>query len=170
MSETDIKPQDGIIPESEVIEETVVEETTETPAVEGAEEVVEDTVPKSQFNQVLARAKRAEADVKKLKSTKPAETITQTPMSEDVMDSRILKSQGMSDELLSELKVVAKLRGKTMIECQEDPIFVAIKEAAKKVKLPASRGSVPVKKVKDFNTSNLSDAEHKAMWKEAQGK
>ena len=168
MSETDIKPQDGTNPEPEVVEETVAEETTETPAQEVTEETVEDTVPKSQFNQVLARAKKAEAALKGAK--KPSETITQTTLSEDVVDSRILKSQGMSDELLSELKTIAKLRNKTMMECQEDPIFLAVKEAAKKVKLPASRGSAPVKKSKDFNTTNLSEAEHKAMWREQQGR
>lgn len=170
MSETDIKPQDGTNPEPEVVEETVAEETTETPAQETTEEVVSDTVPKSQFNQVVARAKKAETELKKLKSAKPLETITQPTLSEDVVDSRILKSQGMSDELLSELKTIAKLRGKTIMECQEDPIFLAVKEAAKKVKLPAARGSAPVKKSKDFNTTNLSEAEHKAMWREQQGR
>jgi hypothetical protein len=171
MSETDITPQEGTNPEPEVVEDTVAEETNETPAQEETETVVADTVPKSQFNQVLARAKKAEAELKRTKSapTKTADT-TSAPLSEDVVDSRILKSQGMADELLSELKTIAKLRGKTMMECTEDPIFLAIKEAAKKVKLPASRGSAPVKKAKDFTSKGLTPEEHKALWRESQGR
>lgn len=175
MSETDIKPQEGTNPEPEVVEDTVAEETNETPAQVETDEVVEDTVPKSQFNQVLARAKKAEAELKKTKSapTKTADT-TSAPLSEDVVDSRILKSQGMADELLSELKTIAKLRGKTMMECTEDPIFLALKEnhekEAKKVKLPAGRGSAPVKKAKDFSAKGLTPEEHKALWREAQGR
>lgn len=172
MSETDITPQEGTSPESEVIEETNAVETVETPAETETEEVVEDTVPKSQFNQVLARAKKAEAQLKGFKTpqAKAPAVVNNQVLSEDVVDSRILKSEGMSDELLSELKVIAKIRGKSMMDCKADPIFVAIKEAkdkeAKKVTLPASRGSGSVKKAKDFNTKGLTPEEHKALWRE----
>jgi len=174
MSQTDIKPQDGTIPESEVIEDTTEGETVETPAIEEDEEVAEDTVPRSQLNQVLARAKKAENDLRTLRGNKiePAKTITQ-PLSDDAVDARILKAGGMSDELLSELKVIAKLRGKPMLDCQTDPIFIALKEVkdkeSRKTSLPASRGSSSVKKSKDFKSGGLTDAEHKSMWREQNG-
>ena len=167
MSDTDITPQEGMNPESEVIEDTTVDETVETHA-EDSDETVEDSIPKSQFNQVLARAKKAEYELKAFKS-KPVAKVTSNAVSEVDIDSRVLKAQGMSDDLLSELKVIAQLRGKTMIECQTDPLFIALKanveEEAKRVKLPASRGSSSVKKTKDFNTPGLSEAEFKELWK-----
>lgn len=170
MSETDITPQEGMNPEPEVVEETVEGETTETPVVEESDNEGGDTVSRAQFNQVLARAKKAE---EKLKATpKPTSTknVNSTAIPDDVVDARILKSQGMKDELLSELKTIAKLRGKSILECQTDPIFLAIKEnaerEAKNTKLPASKGSAQIKKVKGFQTRGLSDADFKELWKE----
>jgi hypothetical protein len=168
--ENQVKPQDGTNPESEVIEETVAEETTETPA----EEVQEETVPKSQFNQVLARAKKAEDALKK---AKPAENITKSnSVSSEEVEVKILKVQGMSDDLINELRAVAVARGKGMIDSLNDPIFVAIKNEkeqqikAQKARLGASKGSAPVKKEKVINTPFISDDEHKQLWKEARDK
>lgn len=164
-------PQEGMSPESEVIEETVVEETTETPEIE---EVLEETVPKSQFNQVLARAKKAEDALKK----QPKENITnkQNSLSEEEVEVKILKSQGMTDDLIKDLKAVAKARGKSLIDSVNDSIFVAIKNEkeadgkAKKAKLGASKGSGIAKKEKDVNSVGLSDEDHKELWKQMRDK
>lgn len=165
-------PQEGMNPEPEVVEETVVEETTETPA----EETHEETVPKSQLAQVVARAKRAEAELRELKALKEKASngsITKTnSLSEEEVDAKILKSQGMADDLIQELKVIAKARGKSILDTLTDPIFTAIKQqketAAKeqKAKLGASKGSGSVKKEKSFNSAGLTDDEHKAMWRQ----
>lgn len=169
MDET-ITPQDGTNPESEVIEETTVEETVE----ETPEEVQEETVPKSQFNQVLARAKKAEEQLKKGITQNITNKTTANPSTED-MEAMVLKAQGMPNDLLDELKAVAKARGKTLLDSTTDPIFLAIKTQketetkALKAKLGASKGSSSVKKEKGINTPNLTDEEHKELWKQNRG-
>lgn len=162
-------PQEGTNPEPEVVEETVVEETTETPA----EETHEETVPKSQLAQVVARAKKAEAELKALKEKASNGSITKTnSLSEEEVDAKILKSQGMADDLIQELKVIAKARGKSILDTLTDPIFTAIKQQKEtqvkeqKAKLGASKGSGSVKKEKNFNSTGLTDEEHKAMWRQ----
>lgn len=161
--------QDATNPEVEVLEETTEEETVETPA----EVVQEETVPKSQFNQVLARAKKAEEALKK---NKPAENITnkQTTVPTDEVEEKVLLAQGMSEELMVDLKAVAKARGKGLIQSQNDPIFIAIKnekEAASKAakaRLGASKGSPVVKKAKEITSPGLSDEDHRQLWRDAQ--
>lgn len=172
MDET-ITPQEGMNPESEVIEETIEEETIETPDEVVVEESVE-TVPKSQFNQVLARAKKAEEALKK----QPKVNITnkQNSLSSEEVDKKILKSQGMSDDLIKELEAVANARGKSIFDAVNDPIFIAIKNEreqtvkAQKAKLGASKGSGTFKKGADLTSPGLSDSEHKELWKEARDK
>lgn len=129
--------------------------------------------------QVVARAKKAEAELKALKNT-PApqkENITNNnnPVNQEVIEETILRSQGLSDELLTELKALAKVRGTSLLATQLDPIFVKMKEVkdeetkAEKAKLSASRGSGQAKKAKDFTAQGLTQEEHKALWREQQG-
>ncbi len=168
----DVTPPEGTNQESEVIEETEAgEETTdETEAGEAK------TYTAEEFGQVLARAKKAEGLLKKV--PKPAQNITNKPAvpSDEIVEEKILKIQGMSDELISELKAVAKARGKSLIDSVNDPIFVAIKteretEAkAQKAKLGASKGSGSMKKEKAINSPGISDEDHKAMWREQRDK
>lgn len=112
------------------------------------------------------------------KATQPIQKTEQptTPvLSEEVVEVKILKSQGVSDELITQLKKIAKVNETGLIEAQADPYFVAYKdkleEDQKKAKasLGASRGSGSVKKGKDFSTSGLSDEEHKQLWKDRMG-
>jgi hypothetical protein len=112
------------------------------------------------------------------KATQPIQKTEQptTPvLSEEVVEVKILKSQGVSDELITQLKKIAKVNETGLIEAQADPYFVAYKdkleEELKKAKasLGASRGSGSVKKGKDFSTSGLSDEEHKQLWKDRMG-
>lgn len=174
MMEDNITPQEGTNPEVEVLEETVVEETTETPEEE-APIVIEETVPKSQFNQVLARAKKAEEALKK---ATPATNITKSSsVSSEEIDAKILKVQkGYSDDLINELKAVAKARGTTILNADNDPIFQAIKSEhegrakAEKAKLGASRGSGSVKREKSFDSPDLTDEEHRQLWKDRNSK
>lgn len=173
LDENQTQPQDGTNPEVEVLEDTVVEETTEeTPDVEVVEE---ETVPKSQFNQAIARAKKAEALLKQKSQQNIINNKTATSSSIEDMESMILRAQGMPVELLNELKAVAKARGKNLLDSQTDPIFLAIKDQketevkAQKAKLGASKGSGSVKKEKTFATPNLSEEEFKEMWKASRG-
>jgi len=134
---------------------------------------------KSQLNEALeakrqltARARTAEA---KLKETpKPAEpNLNNGGLSKEEAELLILQSKGYDKELLSEMKVVAKVRGKSILEIESDPIIVAMKEAnekrakEEKTKLGASRSSGTAKPQKTFNTPGLSEEEHREMVRNA---
>ena len=140
--------------------------------------VLDDTVSKEQYNQVFARAKKAEAELKELKKT-PAEapqTTNNNPLTPDEIDARVLRLQGMDTDVLEALKKVAKINGTSLIEAQTDSVFVAMKskieaeKVSEQAKLGASKGSGTQRKQKTFNTQGLTDAEHKDMWRQAQGK
>jgi hypothetical protein len=165
--------------ENEVILDTTneaEEETVEIPETETEEETIE-TEPEVDVVQLQAtnkklfeRAKKAEADLKALKGNIPqAKKPAQQTSSPVDVDERILVSQGMSQELLKELKVISKVRGVGLIEAQADPIFVAVKEKfdaeqkQKKASVPASRGSGSPTVRKDFKTPGLTAAEHRKM-------
>lgn len=166
------QPQEGMNPESEVIEETVEESTEETQENQVVTE--EETVSKDQFNQVIARAKKAEAEIKALKAQKQNITNTSTSTNEQV-EITVLKSQGMSADLIDELKIIAKVRGKSLIDSMTDPIFVAIKEKkesetkAQKARLGASRGATTVRTDKTLSTPGLTEAEHRELWNKSRG-
>ena len=169
---------DTQIPEEEV--ETFVganspvdeEETTEEEVESEAEDEVEETEPevdvealKTTNKKLYERTKKAEAELKALKGTKTAKTVSPQPNVEEV----VLKAQGMDEKLVDELKAIAEVRGTTLIKAQTDPIFVAVKEKFEedkkksKASMGASRGSGGTKKKKDFKTPGLSRDEHKAM-------
>jgi len=169
-------------------DEAVVDTTTSTEEehdivlddVEETEDidVLKDNLAKAQDAQRLIhlRAKKAEAQVRDLESqlkTSAPQPISKPP-TDDAIQAYILKSQGMSDDLLGELKVIAKARGKSVLDTVNDPIFIAIKsqkeqeEKSKKASLPASKGSGQAQVKKGFQTANLSDEDHKAMWRETQ--
>lgn len=150
---------------NETVEETVetptettetTEETIETPAVDV--EALQATNKK-----LFERTKKAEAELKLLRGTK----LEVSPQSN--VEETVLLANGMSEELLDKLKVVAQINKVTLIKAQNDPIFVAVKEKFEKdqkqkdASLPASRGSGAVKPKKDFLTPGLTREEHKAM-------
>lgn len=103
------------------------------------------------------------------KPQKPAEPNTKAAPSVDV-DERILKSQGMPDDLLKELKGIAKIRGVSLIDAQADFLFVAAKEKYEKDKkirdaqVGASRGSGTSKPKADLSTPGLSRDAHRELF------
>jgi hypothetical protein len=109
------------------------------------------------------RAKKAEADLKTLRSQKPGEA---NPTN---VEETVLLANGMSEELLGELKAVAKVRNISLLKAQADPIFVAVKEKfekdqkQKEASLPGSRGAGSVKAQKTFTSPGLSREEHRRM-------
>ena len=148
----------------EVIDTTVdVEETEDIEALK-----VKLAEAEEAKRQITARAKAAEAKLKE----KPAPQPLINALSKDDTELLILASQGLNDpELIGELKALAKVRGKSLIETQTDPIFIAMKAAreetakVEKAKLGASKGSGGIRRGKDLNTPGLSDAEHRELWK-----
>lgn len=155
-------PQEGMNPELEEVE---------VPSEPSIEELKAELERERQAkSEILARAKKAEAQVKE---QKPSTTNT---ISDEDVDAKILKSQGLSDELIGEMKALAKVRGKPLLEMKNDPIIIAMQEAKEaeervaKARLPASRNSSTQKKEKTVNSPGLSDEEHKALWRESQNK
>ena len=152
-----------------------VEETVETPVVLDTEDTpaaseVDVEQLQATNKKLYERAKKAEADLKAYKTSSPAPTSKQaSPAS---VEETVLLAQGMSEELLNELKAVAKARGiASLIKAQNDYLFVAAKEKFEKDKkakdssMPASRGAGQVKAQKTFSTPGLTKEEHMKMVK-----
>lgn len=173
MSEQDLEQLEATISNEELELENNLDD------VEDVELAKEEAEKAKQFaRQALARAKKAEAELKELKKT-PAEvpqTTNNNPLTPDEIDARVLRLQGMDTDVLEALKKVAKINGTSLIEAQTDSVFVAMKskieaeKVSEQAKLGASKGSGTQRKQKTFNTPNLTDAEHKEMWRQAQGK
>ncbi len=161
MSETDIEQPEAIIPDDNQEIEINLDDTEDV-------EVLKETVRKAEDakRQILARAKKAEAELKAHKE-KPAEA-THALSVEDV-EAKILQSKGIDSDLLAEMKVVAQIRKKSILEVENDPIIVAMKEERErkakeeKSRLGSPRGSGSPKPKKDFNTPGLTDEEHREM-------
>jgi hypothetical protein len=154
------------------LDETTEEETVESLTAKLSEANAKLEKEAEARRQLTARAKTAEA-----KAVKPvAPQVVNNGIDETTIEKKILKSQGMSDELLSELVALSQVRGKSLLDTQSDPIFIAFKEfkekeeKSAKANLGASKGSGSIKKGKDFNTPNLTPEEHKEMWKTSQGR
>jgi hypothetical protein len=115
---------------------------------------------------------RAEKAEKKAKEVRQLDTPKEEKQDTPDIDERILKANGMPEELIKELKVIAKARDIGLIEAQNDNLFKLVKEnfeketKQKEASLGSSRGSgnAPVKKTP--STPGLSKEEHKAMWKQ----
>lgn len=159
--------------ETQVQDDTLQEETSEE-----VEQSTDETAEVEQSVDWEAEAKKwkaiAERTKKKKTEARADLTTPDAPPTESV-DERILKSQGMSDQLLKELKRVARFNEVDLITAQNDPMFLAIKnkyeqeERDKAAALGASKGSGAGKSRKDFSTSGLSSEDHKALWKQKMG-
>jgi len=159
---------------NDTVEETVVE-TQENPVVQETTEDSEVNIEQLQATnkKLYERAKKAEADLKAMKGSKPAETkATQPPNIEEAAVIAALQVNGMSDELIDQLKKVAKVQGTSLLKAQNDSIFIAVKEKFEKdqkqknASVGASRGSSALKPKKDLTTPGLTREEHMRMAKE----
>lgn len=150
-----------------------VEETVETPETAPTGDTLE--TPEIDVEQLQAtnkklfeRAKKAEAELKALKPKVATAPVSPASPQLDPVEAALLVN-GMSEELLGELKTVAKVRGVSLLKAQNDPIFVAVKEKFEKDKrqrdasLPASRGAGGTKVKKSLTTPGLSREEHMKM-------
>lgn len=125
-------------------------------------------------SKLFARAKKAEEELKKLRSQPKAETksvpSTNTYVSREELDLAILQTKnGYDEELIDTLKTISKGKGVSLIQAQEDPLFkLALEQKEAEIKkskaqLGASRGSTstPAKTVK-----GMTREEHIAYVKE----
>lgn len=158
--------------EDESVKLDTPNEPVEEPAAPQDEPSLEEPAPEVTSEQLHAtnkklyeRAKKAEAELKTLKS-KPAEAKVSPQLD---VEETVLLAQGMPEDLLKQLRKVAKVNETSLIKAQTDPIFVAVKEKYEKelkqkdASLGASRGSAAAKPKKDFSTPGLTREEHKAM-------
>lgn len=152
-------------------EEVDTQEQSTSGDEETTEQSSEEVVSKKQFDQVLARAKRAEDTVRKFKTSNE----TKAPSNLNNVLSReeaVLIARGYDDESLNQIQVIAKGKGISMLDAEKDPLFVSYKEKkeseakAEKAKLGASKGSGQKESKPGFNKfESLSD--HKKLWEEA---
>lgn len=96
--------------------------------------------------QILARAKKAEDELKKLKSS-PAPSQQINNNNPEFSDELKLIARGLSDEEISQAKIIAKGKGVVLSEAIKDPMFALFqkdlkeKEKRENAKLGGSKGS-----------------------------
>ncbi len=158
------------------------ENTLDTQEATQASETVEETVQtepadenSDETGEVLAKLAEAQAEAAKYrrlfeKAQKPSIAVKVPQVTpQPNVEETVLLANGMSEELLNELKVLAQVRKTTLIKAQNDPIFVAMKEKfekdqkTKEASVGASRGAGGTKVQKNFNTPGLSRDDHRAM-------
>lgn len=146
----------------ETQDEQVVEETTESePQSEEAKEEGVKLSP-AEYRHYLKWKNGDKPSPKKV-----VQPQTSSPSN---VEETVLLANGMPEDLLNELKAVARARNlNSLIKAQNDPIFVAVKEKYEKeqkqldASLPASRGAGATKVQKSFNTPGLSRDEHRKL-------
>lgn len=159
--------EDTLQDETSTVEE--VEETTEP--TEEAEEASEDQPDwQAEAQKWKAIAQRNKKKVETTNEAKPAPA-TQPANVEEV----VLRAQGMDDDVLAQLKKVAKANNTDLITAQSDELFTAWKtkfegeQKKQKAALGASKGSGSAPAKKSFSTPGLSAEEHRAMFNKAIG-
>lgn len=160
--------------ENEYLQDDVAVEEEVTTQEEVTEESNDDTVTlsKSEYSKLKRQAFAYKANKTEKPEVKETQTTTNSSISEEAIEAKILLAQGKSPEIIEEMKALAKVRGKSLLEVQNDPILVAMEQAreaeakAKAARLGVSKGSSPVVKQKTVSSPGLSDEEHKALWKE----
>lgn len=166
----DENPEDVAVDTNTDVEETTnSNENVEVENVDNSEEV--ERLQKANA-QILARAKRAEEENKRLKSTPTQQPINNNPqLSEELK----LIARGLSDEEIDQAKVIAKGKGVPLTEAIKDPLFVIyqgdLKEKQRKeeAKLGASKGSGEAKE-SELIKSDMTREEHQAVFKKVMGK
>lgn len=153
------------------------EETVISDEQTGEETVTyEEGVTESTEESTEAKLSRAEAEANKWrrlfeKTQKPQSEAPQKAPQQLGVEEVVLLANGMPEDLLAKLKVIAQVNGSSLIKAQQDPVFKGIKEnfekdlKQKEASLPASRGSGTVKPKKDLTTPGLSREEHMALLK-----
>lgn len=121
-------------------------------------------------SQILARAKKAEEELKALKA-KPQNNNNDPQLSEELK----LIARGLSDEEIEQAKVVAKGKGIALTEAVKDPLFQIFqsnlkeKERKEKAKLGASKGSGETREENEVK-SGMAREEHLKVFQKKVGR
>lgn len=157
--------------DNEESEEDTDTESTEDESDESEDESEDDSDVADQLkskDNEIAKLKRLLAKKDKPESKK--KLITKPKADSVDVDERILISQGMDDELLSELKDIARAKKMTLMDAKKTPVFQAFEkqfeeeQKAESARLGASKGSGSKRVEKTFATPKLSKEEHRKMW------
>lgn len=172
-------------------ENTEVDDESTDIEDESAEDESEDEDLKEKNKKLFYRAKKAEGFVQQpdgtwLRKFKPrlvpleeadkpkhkSEIKKDPSPSEETIDEKILRAtKGYDDEAMAELKAIAKGKGMTLLQAEQDKIFkIYLKEAeAEKKKAEAalggSKGAGKKKSEVDVSTPNLTDEQHRELAK-----
>ena len=155
---------------------TEVEETTNS-SESGAEETTDLAVENENLRKALAqnnaRAKRAEEELKKFKSTPtPSQTINNN--NPDISEELKLIARGLSDEEINQAKVIAKGKGIVLTEAIKDPMFLTVqkdikeKERREQARLGGSKGSSESEE-DTLIKPDMTREEHMAAFKKVNG-
>lgn len=160
-------------PTEEKLEAEEIETQTEQTQEQAEEQEDGVFVSKAEYNKMRRQAMAYQARKSEEKQEpRVQKEVSVSSFSEELVEEKILKSEGVDEELLKEMKILAKLRGVSLLETKKDPIILAMKEEkakeerARQAALGASKGSGRQAAKKDFNTPGLTREEHKALWKE----
>lgn len=156
-------------------DEATEESFDDTEDVESLREMLERE--RTARQQITARAKKAEAELKTYKAPvqKPVQAQTTNNLTSEDIEAKILKAQNVSDEEITYLRKLAAFNGVSLLDAQNDDMFVAFKSKreqelkSERAKLGVSSRSGQHKQEKTFNSVGLSDADHKAKWREMNG-
>jgi len=122
-------------------------------------------------SQILARAKKAEEEVKKLRDSKPEPHINNDPYFADELR---LISQGVDGQAILKAKIIAKGSGISLMDAIKDDAVIAyikdIKEIERKekAKLGASKGSGESQDESDIKPE-MTREEHMKAFKKLNG-
>lgn len=145
--------------------ETVAEET-----VEALKEKLEVAIKAK--SQLTARTKKAEEELKALKSRPQENSNNNNPQLSDELK---LIARGLSDEAIEQAKVIAKGKGIALTEAIKDPLFEIYqkdeveKKKKEKAKLGASRGSGETEQEVTGLQSGSTREEHEKAFKKKAG-
>jgi len=152
----------------EVEEDTNISKEGEEDTQDLSAELEKERIAKAQ---ILARAKKAEQELKDLKA-KPQVNNNNDPQLSDELK---LIARGLSDEEIEQAKVIAKGKNISLPEATKDPLFTIFqkdlkdKERKEKAKLGASKGSGETEEKSEIK-SGMTREEHQEVFKKIAGK
>jgi len=157
--------EDAVVINTEVEEATNSNEDSIEETVDLSDELEKERQAKSQ---ILARAKKAEAELKELKAKS---SLNNDPQLSDELK---LIARGLSDEEIEQAKIIAKGKGIALPEAIKEPLFLTFqsdlkdKKRKEDAKLGASKGSGESKDESGI-TSNMTRDEHMKAFKKVMG-
>ena len=157
--------EDAVVTNTEVEEATNSNEDSIEETVDLSDELEKERQAKSQ---ILARAKKAEAELKELKAKS---SLNNDPQLSDELK---LIARGLSDEEIEQAKIIAKGKGIALPEAIKEPLFLTFqsdlkdKKRKEDAKLGASKGSGESKDESGI-TSNMTRDEHMKAFKKVMG-